>query len=154
MKNTAKVTRVALLGFIVAFIIALVMILLLSSFAITLRFQQKSSPVLWVIFFGVIPVVFFLGSCLIGYLSHPHLKSWLGFTVVSPGLYPSFLMIALTIAIQFRKDIRIPLTTTLLMFGIPIYWFLSSLAGVWLGRQAKLRREKTKDSQPQKSVLS
>jgi hypothetical protein len=144
MKNTAKIARFALLGFLVIFTIALVMILLVSSVAITFRFQQKSSLILWVMFFGVIPVILFLGSCLIGYLSYPHLTSWIGFTAISPGLYPSLLMIALTIAIQFKKDIRIPLATILLMLGIPIYWFLSSWAGVWLGCKAKLRRNKTK----------
>ena len=139
MKRIAKLACFALFGSMAAMVINGVLLAILG----TIRSRSGGSPesYLPVAFSVVLPAALFLGSVLTGYLSRPHLRTWLGLVGVSPGLYPALFMIAVNVVMQYIvKDASVPPAENLVLLGVFLSWFLSSWAGVWLGFQVRSRR--------------
>lgn len=140
MKRIAKLACFVLLGFMVA---AVIYSLLVFGVLEPIRSGSGRSPeaYLGMAFQVMMPVALFLGSSLTGYLSGPHLRTWFGLIVVSPGLYPSLFMITVNVVMVYMvKDTSLSFTHGMFLLGVFLSWFLSSWAGVWLGCFVRSRR--------------
>jgi hypothetical protein len=146
MKRIGKLACFVLLGSMVA---AVIYWMLLFGVLEPIRSRSGRSPEAYLgVAFGVMmPVAFFLGSSLTGYLSRFHLRTWFGLIVVSPGLYPSLFMITVNVVMVYIvKDASLPFTDSVVLLGVFLSWFLSSWAGVWLGCFLRSRRNENRTS--------
>jgi len=100
MKRIAKLACFVLLGSMVAAVIYWLLAFGVLE-AIRSRFGRSPEAYLGVAFQVMMPVALFLGSSLTGYLSRPHLRTWFGLIVVSPGLYPSLFMITVNVVMVY-----------------------------------------------------
>jgi hypothetical protein len=140
MKRIAKLACFVLLGSMVA---AVIYWLLVFGVLEPIRSRSGRSPeaYLGVAFQVMMPVALFLGSNLTGYLSRPHLRTWFGLIVVSPGLYPSLFMITVNLVMVYIvEDTALSFAHSMFLLGVFLSWFLSSWAGVWLGCFVRSRR--------------
>lgn len=147
MKRIAKLVCFALFGSMGAVVINGVLLAIME----TIRSRSGGSPesYLPVAFSVVLPAALFLGSLLTGYLSRPHLRTWLGLVGVSPGLYPALFMITVNIVMQYIvKDASARPADNMILLGVFLSWFLSSWAGVWLGCFVRARRNGTMKGEP------
>jgi len=138
MRRMARLACFSLLGFLVA---AVIYGLLLGVLEV-IRLGIGGSPETYsmVSFAAIVPVALFLGSGLTGYLSRPYIRTWFGLVGVSPGLYPSVCMISINVVMAYIvKDTVLPFPRNLLVLGVFLSWFLTSWAGVWLGRLVRSR---------------
>jgi hypothetical protein len=132
MKRMAKLAGFVLLGWLVTVVIYWLFLGMLEAY----RSRSGGSPeVFMLLSFSIsLPVALFFGSVLTGYLSGPHLRTWIGRIGVSPGLYPSLFMITVNVVMQFIvKDSEMAPANNIKLLFVFLAWFLSSWAGVGLG---------------------
>ena len=90
----------------------------------------------------LLPAALFPGGLLTGYLSRPHLKTWLGALGVSVGVYPAIFMIAVNLVMVYlvHDSDPLPFPENVFLLGTFLSWALASWAGVRLGCSLRARK--------------
>jgi len=97
---------------------------------------RSPESMLGIAFYIVFPLSWFLASGITGFLSSPHIKTSLGFVLVSPGFY-FCLAGAAALLINWEHLIRWYAED---MLRLQVLWFLASWSGVGVGHLIRKRR--------------
>lgn len=122
-----------LMGFVFVGLVSALLLYILQVVAIIepLRSASGHSPesYLGVAFMVMLPLSLFVGSGITGYFGSRHIKTKLGFLLISPGLYFSTVLAVITV---MKAGEMIPWFTEWLL-QLEVYWFFVSWAGVGVG---------------------
>lgn len=142
MKRVAKLASFTLLGFLAALPVNGLLIGALASVRSGLGGAAESYML--ASFAVLTPIALLLGGGLTGYLSRPLLRTWLGYLLVSPGLYPCLFMIAVNVVMTYvvQDSDPPPFPENVFLLGVFVSWFLSSWAGVGLGAHYRSSRDR------------
>lgn len=144
MKSVGKLAWFSLLGFLAALPIYWLFLWMLVS--VRSAFGGTADSYMLASFAVMMPIAFFLGSSLTGYLSRPLLRTGVGYIGVSPGLYPCLIMITVNVVMTYvvEDSSPLPFPENVYLLGVFVSWFLFSWAGVRVG--AFMRSGKTQES--------